>query len=225
MEIILRVITTELNHFYTIFELNTEDEIMENGIRHCDQKHRRGEAHGPDSFWMHDPQLVFDQLGLKSGDVFVDLGCGTGRYALAAAKIVGKHGRVYAVDRLSDCIDALTQEAKAEGVSQLQAVGADITARLPLDSESCDSCFICTVLHSLNLQQCAENLFKETHRILKQGGKLFIIECKKTDTPFGPPAASRISPEELDGFLCSYGFSRTGLTDLGYNYMVEYIEV
>jgi len=183
-----------------------------------------GRHHGPDSSRLHDPKLVCEQLHLKEGDVFADLGCGAGRYALAAAKLVGEQGKVYAIDQLSGCIDALSQEASAKGLPQLQAVGADITVGIPLDSESCDSCFICTVLHSLNLQQCAQNLFGEVFRILRSKGRLFIVECKKSDTPFGPPKAARIAPEELDAFIHRYNFSRKGLTDLGYNYMAEYIK-
>jgi len=47
----------------------------------CKHEHnRRSGAHrrirGPSSFHMHDPEIVFDDLALKPGDVFLDLGCG-----------------------------------------------------------------------------------------------------------------------------------------------------
>ena len=130
---------------------------------------------------------------------------------------------MYALDRREDCIDSLAREAAEDDFTQLQAVTADITAGLPIDTESCNSCFICTVLHSLNLEQCAGDLFRETYRILKPEGRLFVIECKKINTPFGPPRAARISPEELDELVCQRGFLGTNLMDLGYNYMREYI--
>lgn len=183
--------------------------------------HRR---RGPDSSRLHDPGMVCDKLNLKEGDVFVDLGCGAGRYSLAAAKRVGKQGYVYAVDRLSSCIEALMREAADTGFSQFQAVSADITDAIPINSETCDVCFVCTVLHSLNLIQCAGNLFCEIRRILKSDGRLFIVECKKIDASFGPPKAVRISPEELDELVGLFGFVNDGLTDLGHNYMVEYIK-
>jgi len=36
----------------------------------------------PSSFFMHDPHLIFEELDLKEGDSFLDLGCGTGDYTL-----------------------------------------------------------------------------------------------------------------------------------------------
>ncbi|MDC7126294.1 MAG: methyltransferase domain-containing protein [Spirochaetales bacterium] len=178
--------------------------------------------HGPDSFWMHDPKILFEKLNLKEGDVFADIGCGVGRYSLAAANYVGKSGRVYAIDQLEDCINTLSLEAKACGLVQIEPIVSDITASIPIESESCDLCFICTVLHSLNLKQFADTIFCETRRILKPQGRLFIVECKKKEVPFGPSMAARMSPDELSEIVCAFNFSNLGLSDLGHNYMVEY---
>jgi hypothetical protein len=40
--------------------------------------------------------------------------------------------------------------------------------------------------------------------------------------PFGPPLSMRISPEELEEGVCSYGFEITEHVDLGYNYMMQF---
>ena len=186
-------------------------------------KHHRGrDHHGPDSLWMHDPKIIFDKLQLKEGDVFIDLGCGIGNYALAAADIVGEKGQVYAIDRISSWIEALNRISVSKNMPQLEAVYSDISINLPLDNESSDVCFLSTVLHALNMLQCSDTLFNEIYRILKPSGKLFIIECKKQDSSFGPPIQVRISPKELDEIVCPYGFIKTELTDLGYNYIAEY---
>ena len=44
------------------------------------------------------PQKNILQMGLSEGMKVGDLGSGSGHYALSVARIVGEHGRVYAVD-------------------------------------------------------------------------------------------------------------------------------
>ncbi len=65
-----------------------------------------------------------------------------------------------------------------------------------------------------------KNLFPEIVRILKPGGKLTVIECKKEEMPFGPPLEMHISPEELEDALRGYGFRKQEYVNLGYYYMM-----
>ncbi len=177
---------------------------------------------GPDSFWMQDPDLLFDRLNLSKGDTFADLGCGSGSYALAAAQIVGSRGHIYALDRNESGIHALAEEARMNGSDQVKGVVADLTGKIPLGDGLCDVCFICTVLHALDLPRCADGLFREIFRILKPSGRFFVVECRKEQTAFGPPLARRISVEQLDDLVESAGFQRFDLTDMGHNYLAEY---
>lgn len=56
----------------------------QNGLRQVHEK--GGHGRGPSSFRMHDPRKVFNALALERGDVFLDLGCGPGEYAMEAAR-------------------------------------------------------------------------------------------------------------------------------------------
>jgi len=47
---------------------------------------------------MAKPRGYFAGARLKSGLTFMDLGCGPGFFALPAARMVGKSGKVYGVD-------------------------------------------------------------------------------------------------------------------------------
>ncbi len=62
------------------------------------------------SFWMHDPKVIFNELNLKEGNIFLDLGCGKGEYSIYAAKIGGDSGLVYALDRKTELITSLNPE-------------------------------------------------------------------------------------------------------------------
>lgn len=173
---------------------------------------------------MHDPELVFSALALIEGDSFLDMGCGPGDYSIRASEIIGDSGIVYALDRWQDVIDDLAEKARSRGFRNIRAVVSDISEHLPVDDESVDLCFISTVLHSLDLADVETSLFGEIRRVLKPGGRVAIIECKKEEQQFGPPMSMRLSPEEIQGSIIRYGFETMDLVDLGYNYMITFVK-
>ena len=177
---------------------------------------------GPSSFWMHDPDVVFDFLALKQGDSVLDLGCGPGEYSIHAAGIVGDSGVVHALEKWDYMIDGLKEEAAARGLSNIKPITADITEPLPINDQSVDVCLLSTVLHIFKLSKIEKTLFTEIRRILKPDGRVAVIECKKEDRPSGPPKHMRVSPEELEASIMKYGFKKLGLKDLGYNYMIQF---
>lgn len=182
----------------------------------------RGHGRHQSSFWMHDPKLVFRELDLKEGDRFLDMGCGRGDYAFEGARIVGANGVVYAFDRVESLICNVGKRAETLGLRNVRTMVADMTALLPLESGLIDVCFLATVLHALDPAKDGKTLFPEIRRVLKPGGRLAIIECKKEQQPFGPPIHMRLSPEEIEGAVRSYGFEKRGLTDLGFNYLIQF---
>lgn len=192
--------------------------IVANGQCDVQNRHKKGKS----SFWMQDPELVFRVLDLKEGDCFLDLGCGPGDYSLRASELLGDSGMVYALDRNHDAIADLRDKAVSAGSKNIKAEVCDISAPLPVKDSSVDICFISTVLHSLNLTDVEKTLFGEIKRVLKPSGRLAIIECKKEAQPFGPPIDMRISAEDLERTITKYGFTIVSLSDLGYNYLIQF---
>lgn len=183
-----------------------------------------GHSHGrgPSSFWMHDPDVIFGEIGLKGGESFLDMGCGPGDYAIYAAKIVGDEGAIYAIDRWDDMIRSLLQEAGSQGLKNIIGIVSDITTTLPLKDNCVDVCFISTVLHTLDINKAMIPLLDEVRRVLKPTGRLAIIECKKQAAPFGPPIHMCLSLEEVEEIVTPYSFVKIGFTDLGYNYLIQF---
>ncbi len=184
----------------------------------CTGKLRRG----PSSFWMHDPEAVFDALALKPGDHFLDLGAGPGEYSIYAARRVGDSGVVHALEKWAYMIDGLKEEADDRGIGNIKPITADITEPLPISDHSVDVCLLSTVLHIFRLSDIEKKLFPEIRRILKPGGRVAVIECKREDQPCGPPKHMRLSPEMVEAAITKYGFTKLGFHDLGYNYMIQF---
>ncbi|WP_181782873.1 class I SAM-dependent methyltransferase [Pseudonocardia pini] len=65
--------------------------------------------------------------GLEPGMRVLDVGCGPGDVALAAARIVGPTGSVTAVDVQADILDVAALRSAAEGVSTISFRQVDIT--------------------------------------------------------------------------------------------------
>ncbi len=184
-------------------------------------RHRRG----PTTFDMVDPDVVFNTLALKPGNIFLDLGCGAGDYSLYAAEIVGQSGKVYALDLWAALLDGLNKEATLKSLTNIETRLCDISGNLDFEDGSIDVCFLSAVIHTLDLNKIGERFFGEIHRVLKRGGKLSVIECKKEKLTFGPPPAVRLSAEDLERHMTRYGFEKRNYIDLRYNYLVQFIAV
>jgi len=55
---------------------------------------------------------ILQRIGIKSGQSVLDFGCGSGTYTIPVAKIVGKQGKVYALDKDKNELDNLMKKAR-----------------------------------------------------------------------------------------------------------------
>ena len=197
---------------------------MKRGIK--DGKGQECQGHhggrGPSSFWMHDPDVVFGAIQLSLGETFLDMGCGPGDYAFKAAEIVGQSGRVIAVDASPGMIHRISEKIAQEDIKNIETMVADITKPIAIRDSSIDVCFLSTVLHIFQLEQCGKSIFSEIRRLLKPDGRVAVIECKKERLQFGPPLEMRLSANEISAVATASGFIEKGHVDLGYNYLVHF---
>lgn len=81
------------------------------------------------------------------GDTWADLGAGSGTFTAALARLVGREGRVYAVERDAHAVRALRALAqrKSRDDSPITVVDADFTQRL--DLPALDGVLLANSLH------------------------------------------------------------------------------
>src|SRR6058998_1796827 len=79
---------------------------------------------------------ALDRLGLREGWRCVDVGAGGGDVAVALAEVVGRDGRVYAVDSDPEARDAVAGAAHAQVLAITQA-GEDLLLPEPVDLAFC----------------------------------------------------------------------------------------
>ena len=153
--------------------------------------------HGKSSKDILNPEKVLNAIGLKEGDIFVDAGSGDGYMSLAASKIVGNKGEVYAIDIYEDSMKILAEEIENKKIENIMPVIADITKKIPLKDGTVDVCYMGNVLHGFVENDETEKVMSEIRRIIKPGGTFAVIEFKKVENTPGPPMKVRITPKEI----------------------------
>lgn len=130
------------------------------------------------------PSDTLRKIGLKPGDVFCDVGAGTGVFTIPSAVIT--ENTVYAVDTSEDMQKHLISKAVTGMI-----IEGDIRNIKPC---SCDKVLLCSMLHEV---ENIPDMSRELQRILKDDGILAVIEFYKKDTAMGPPMSHRISEDEV----------------------------
>jgi len=120
-------------------------------------------------------QRQWQRFGLVyPGQTFLDYGCGTGYFSLAAAGIVGDTGKVYALDCFSRQLDMVRERSRKAGLRNIETVLSDCTTGLA--EGSIDLVWMCDVLHEIADKRM---VLQEMYRVLRPGGVLAIHDSMR----------------------------------------------
>lgn len=110
---------------------------------------------------------------IKAGTIVLDYGCGPGSYAIAAARIVGPSGKVYAADSNPLAINAVEKTVTKKGIVNIKTLLTD--SHIGLINSSVDVILLIYVLHEFVNPGLIVN---ELYRVLKPDGILVVKENK-----------------------------------------------
>jgi ubiquinone/menaquinone biosynthesis C-methylase UbiE len=82
--------------------------------------------------WRPETELLWRNAGFDSCRSILDLGCGPGFTSLDLARVVGPAGEVCAVDKADSYLQLLARRARAEGVTHVRVLNADLARRQSL---------------------------------------------------------------------------------------------
>ncbi|MGZ7138880.1 MAG: class I SAM-dependent methyltransferase [Halobacteriota archaeon] len=157
------------------------------------------------------PEKILTEVGVKAGDVFIDLACGFGFFAVPAAKMIGSDGIVCGVDVDDMALGELRAQAAQEGLGNIRvkvAAAEDVS----LCERCADIVFIGIALHDF---KDPFEVLKNAKSTLKKDGRLINLDWKKESTPFGPPIEIRFSESEASSLIERAGFNVVSIQDSG----------
>ncbi len=113
------------------------------------------------------PKKLLTETGIAKGFRVLDYGCGIGSHSVAAAKIVGSEGRVYATDISPTALRYVKKAIIKNRLENIEVIKTSCILNLPNDSMNV--VLLYDVYHLLDKPQ---KVIGELHRVLKDDGIL-----------------------------------------------------
>jgi len=146
------------------------------------------------------PHRVLQALDLAPDATVADIGSGTGYFVVRLAHWVPQ-GRVYGVDIEPDMVHYLEQRARGAGLHNVTAIAA--RADDPLLPSAVDRVLVVDTYHHIGDRS---GYFARLRGSLKPGATVAIIDFDAR-SPIGPPAAQRLSPEQVGSEMRAAGYT------------------
>lgn len=147
------------------------------------------------------------QLGLREGMKVGDFGAGSGHYARAAAAVVGRSGKVYAIDVQEDVLKHLKLNTHNHHQSTIDTIWGDIErpGGTHLRDASLDAVMVANTLFQIENRF---DLLGEIKRVLVSGGKLMVVDWAGSYGGMGPTPGKVISEHDAEALFINAGFHK-----------------
>ncbi|QBD77526.1 methyltransferase domain-containing protein [Ktedonosporobacter rubrisoli] len=126
--------------------------------------------------WQELQYMIAGLAQFQPGESVLDVGCGTGKLALIARRLVGPTGRVHGIDPGPKQIARARSKARRTGLSINFQIG--VIERMAFPDQSFDIGLSTFMMHVLPNNLKHEGL-AEIARVLKPGGRLLIVDTKR----------------------------------------------
>ena len=152
-----------------------------------------------------DPVKNVEQCGIQAGMEIADFGSGSGHYTLAAAKALMSTGRVYAIDAQKDLLTKLKNNATRSGLYNVEVIWGDIEKPngTKLRDGSIDLVFLSNILFQV---EDKNGVINEAKRVLKQGGRVLIVDWADSFGGIGPTPKMVIRKDKVQTMFDKAGF-------------------
>lgn len=132
-----------------------------------------------------DPKKIIRQSHIGEGMLVADLGVGSGAHAMLAARAVGASGIVYAFDIQKELLNKVRREAEKEGLTNVHVVWTDLDE--PRGTRLADGILDVALVTNVLFQiEKKEQFMQEVARIVKNGGKVVVVDWQEASGGIGP---------------------------------------
>ncbi len=161
------------------------------------------------------PNEVLDYLGDLNGKTVIDIGAGSGYFAI---KMAQQGASVIAADVNEEFLAIVQSKIKTQNLSNVEV------RKVPFDSPNLNDAEVDIAL-IVNTYHHIENrteYFKKVKQGTKDEGRLVVIDFFKSDVPVGPPTKHKLSIDEVLYELkqAGYGSFSVEVDLLPYQYII-----
>jgi len=145
-----------------------------------------------------DINLILNKAQISEKMKIADFGCGaSGHFVFPSADLVGKEGRVYAVDILKTSLASIDKKAKVMNLDNTETVWSDLEIfnATKIENNSLD---VGLLINTLYQSHKRAEIMREAIRMVKKAGKIVVVEWKSIALPFGPPVEERVKKDLLE---------------------------
>ena len=173
---------------------------------------------GADRLSWNNPARIVAAVDVRAGDRVAEIGCGSGWFTFELERAVRPRGLVFALDMQPAMLQIL--RARRENWERILTLPCGEND-FELDGGEVDVIFHANVLH-----ECADPArhLLEVHRVLKNGGRLIVIDWHWADEESqpGPSNLERIPVDDARVLVEAAGFRTTDVQDVGpFHYAVQ----
>lgn len=119
--------------------------------------------------------IFFKKIGIKSRQIVLDYGCGKGNNTIPIAKILGKMGLIYSLDKDKTSLEELIKRAKVEKLNNIKIIQSKYKIKILLANNYLDAVILYDVIHPYYFSDIErKELLTEVYRILKKDGFIFV---------------------------------------------------
>lgn len=152
-----------------------------------------------------DVNLILNKAQISEKMKVANLGCGSsGHFVFPTATMVGKKGKIYAVDILKAVLERVSRRAKQENFVNIETIWSNLEVfnATKIETNSLDVALLINVLYQSHRRA---EILREAIRMLKKDGRLLVVEWKNSASPLGPPVEERVREELLEGAAAKLG--------------------
>lgn len=152
------------------------------------------------------PHNAVSHFHLHKGDRVADIGAGSGHFSFAIARAIAPDGRVFAVEIQKALAERVAREARDTKLANVETLWGDLESErgIRIADDSLDAVVLANVLFQVKDKHRA---LKEVFRMLRMGGKLFVIDWSDSHGGIGPHTKDVVVESAAKDVVTKAGFT------------------